>query len=196
VDLLFTPSEAEMYPNGQQHETSVIPTEIGDILEGEHRPGFFTGVATVVNKLFNMVQPDVAVFGQKDYQQLLVIRKMVQDFAMPVDIVVAPTVREDDGLAMSSRNQYLDEAERVIAAKLNICLGHLANEVQKGSDCQYAVMHATQELEQQGFVVDYVVVRRRSDLGVPIPADGQLIALAAAKVGNTRLIDNISFDLS
>lgn len=196
VDLLFAPGVEEMYPNGRAQQTRVVPSELGDMLEGEHRPGFFTGVATVVCKLFNMVQPDIAAFGEKDFQQLLVIRRMVEDLAMPVRVVAAATVREDDGLAMSSRNQYLDEQERVTAAKLNICLDHLVEEVKTATDCQYAVMHAMQELEQQGFLVDYVVVRRQSDLGVPEASDTELVALVAAKLGSTRLIDNKTFSRS
>lgn len=196
VDLLFAPDVDEIYPDGQHQQTRVVPPAIGDILEGDHRPGFFTGVATVVNKLFNMVQPDIAVFGQKDYQQLLVIRHMVKDMAIPVRIVSAPTVREADGLAMSSRNQYLDAEERETAAKLNTCLDHLVTEVEKGTDFQYAVMHATREMEELGFLVDYVVVRRQSDLQVPVAGDSELIVLVAARLGSTRLIDNKCFSIS
>ena len=196
VDLLFAPSVNEMYPNGQALQTRVIPPDIGEILEGECRPGFFTGVATVVNKLFNMVLPDVAVFGEKDFQQLMVIRRMVADLGMPVRIVSASTVREADGLAMSSRNAYLSADQRPIAAKLNLCLDHLISELKQGTDCQYAVMHAMREIENMGFMVDYVVIRRRQDLGVPVKGDRELVALVAAKLGTTRLIDNKSFDLS
>ncbi len=194
VDLLFAPTPDVIYPRGMQKETRVVPPVLADILEGESRPGFFTGVATVVNKLFNIVQPDIAVFGEKDYQQLLVIRQMVKDFALPVKIVSAPIVREDDGLAMSSRNNYLDADQRVTAAKMHVCLTHLVEEVSRGGDCQYAVMHVMQELEKQGFIVDYVVVRRRTDLAVPRAEDSELIALVAARVGSTRLIDNILFE--
>ncbi len=196
VDLLYLPESTEIYPDGPEAATRVIVPGLADILEGESRPGFFTGVATVVNKLFNIVQPDVACFGAKDYQQLQIIRRMVADLAMPVEIVSAPTIREPDGLAMSSRNQYLTAEERIHAAKLNVCLQHLVKDASQGTDSNYAVIHATQELEANAFNVDYIVVRRQQDLGVPEPGDTQLVALAAVKLGKTRLIDNICFEIN
>ncbi len=197
VDMLYIPNSSDIYPDGVDAATRVVPpAALGDILEGKSRPGFFTGVATVVNKLFNIVRPDIACFGEKDFQQLLVIRRMVADLAMPVDIISAPIAREADGLAMSSRNRYLSEAERVDAGKFNVCLQHLVSEVQQGADSQYAVMHASQELENHGFVVDYVVIRRQQDLTVPEPGDTQLVALAAVWLGKTRLIDNMCFEIN
>lgn len=197
VDLLFVPQATEIYPDGLQAATRVMPAPlIGDILEGEHRPGFFTGVATVVAILFNIVQPDVACFGEKDYQQLLVIRHLVADLALPVEIISVPIVREADGLAMSSRNQYLSEAERAQAGKLNVCLQHLIEDVMQGTETNFAVIHTTQELEANDFTVDYVVIRRQSDLGVPEPGDNQLVALVAAWLDGTRLIDNMCFEIN
>ena len=197
VDMLYIPNIGDIYPDGVDAATRVAPpAALGDILEGESRPGFFTGVATVVNKLFNIVRPDIACFGEKDFQQLLVIRRMVADLAMPVDIISAPIAREADGLAMSSRNRYLSEAERADAGKFNLCLQHLVSEVQQGADSQYAVMHASQELENHRFVVDYVVIRHQQDLAAPKPGDTQLVALAAVWLGKTRLIDNMCFEIN
>jgi pantoate--beta-alanine ligase len=173
----------------------VYVEELSDMLEGECRPGFFTGVATVVNKLFNIIAPDVAWFGEKDYQQLLVIRKMVRDLAMPIEIHSVPTVREGDGLAMSSRNSYLNDEQRQLAAGLYRCLQHVVDSINAGTDFSFAVVHASQELDEMGFVTDYVVVRRQDDLAVPDKGDKSLIVLAAARLQNTRLIDNIAFEL-
>jgi pantoate--beta-alanine ligase len=195
VDMIFTPAAEEIYPQGTDAITQVTVPGLSDILEGECRPGFFTGVATVVNKLFNIVQPDTAWFGEKDYQQLLVIRKMVHDLALPIEIHSVPTVREADGLAMSSRNNYLDEQQRKLAPNLYRCLQHVVDAVQQSMDCHYAVVHASQELSDAGFLTDYVVVRRQQDLEVPGKHDKLLIVLAAASLGSTRLIDNIPFEL-
>jgi pantoate--beta-alanine ligase len=195
VDLVFSPAIGEIYPQGTEATTQVIVQGLSDILEGEHRPGFFVGVATVVSKLFNMVQPDTAWFGEKDYQQLLVIRKMVRDLAMPIEIRSLPTIREIDGLAMSSRNNYLDDKQRRLAVKLYRCLRHVVDSLQQGMAYHYAVVHACQELGDAGFMTDYVVVRRQTDLAVPSEHDKSLIVLAAARLGDTRLIDNIPFEL-
>lgn len=195
IDLVFAPAVGEIYPQGAETTTQLIVQGLSDILEGEYRPGFFTGVATVVNKLFNIVQPDIAWFGEKDYQQLLVIRKMVRDLAMPIEIQSLPAVREVDGLAMSSRNSYLDEKQRHLAVKLYRCLRHVVDSSQQGMAYHYAVVHACQELEEAGFMTDYVVVRRQEDLAVPSEHDKLLIVLAAARLGDTRLIDNIPFEL-
>jgi pantoate--beta-alanine ligase len=195
VDMVFAPDAAEIYPQGVDHGTSVHVEELSEILEGECRPGFFTGVATVVNTLFNIIEPDAAWFGEKDYQQLLVIRKMVRDLAMPVAIHSVPTVREGDGLAMSSRNSYLDDQQRQLAAGLYRCLQHVVDAIFEGTDFHFAVVHASQELTEMGFVPDYVVVRRQQDLAVPDKDDKSLIVLAAAHLQNTRLIDNIAFEL-
>lgn len=195
IDMLFTPGAAEIYPHGTDMSTFVDMPCLSQILEGESRPGFFRGVATVVNKLFNIVQPDFAFFGEKDYQQLLVIRRMVADLCMPVQVHSVATVREANGLAMSSRNGYLDAAQRQQAAGLQRCLRHLVDAIRDGMDAEYAVVHASQELEKTGFIPDYVVVRRQRDLAVPEVDDVALIVLAAARLGHTRLIDNIPFDL-
>jgi pantoate--beta-alanine ligase len=195
VDMVFAPDAAEIYPQGVDHGTSVHVEELSEILEGECRPGFFTGVATVVNTLFNIIEPDAAWFGEKDYQQLLVIRKMVRDLAMPIEIHSVATVREGDGLAMSSRNSYLDDQQRKLAAGLYRCLQHVVDAIFEGTDFQFAVVHASQELTEMGFVTDYVVVRRQQDLAVPDKDDKSLIVLAAARLQNTRLIDNIAFEL-
>jgi len=193
VDCVFAPSSATMYPGGKDACTSITVPGISDLLEGEHRPGFFTGVATVVNKLFNCVQPEVAVFGEKDYQQCLVVRRMVRDLDLAIEIVSRPTVREADGLALSSRNSYLDAAQRQLAPGLYRSLQKLVTRVQQHGDISFAVIHACQELEQQGFEVDYVVVRRQSDLQVPGHEDTALVVLAAVHLGSTRLIDNLPF---
>lgn len=195
VDCAFTPGVDDMYAGGVDRCTRVIVPGISDLLEGEHRPGFFTGVATVVNRLFNIVLPDISVFGEKDYQQCLVIRRMVHDLAMPVEILSLPTVREADGLAMSSRNAYLDAAQRQTAAKLNACLRDLVAAIKDSADTGFAVIHACQALEASGFEVDYVVVRRQGDLQVPAADDIELVALAAVRLGSTRLIDNMPFRL-
>lgn len=195
VDCVFAPSSESMYPMGKDACARITLPVISEQLEGEHRPGFFTGVATVVNKLFNCVQPDVAVFGEKDYQQYLVIQRMVRDLNMSVEIHSQPTVREADGLALSSRNAYLDTAQRQVAAGLQRCLKKLVAVIHQHSDISFAVIHASQELESLGFEVDYVVVRRQSDLQVPRPRDTQLVVLAAVHLGSTRLIDNLLFEL-
>jgi pantoate--beta-alanine ligase len=195
VDAVFAPDIEEMYPRGTAAMTEINVRGLSDILEGEYRPGFFRGVATVVNKLFNIVQPDAAYFGRKDYQQLLVVSRMVQDLDQPVEIHAVPTVREADGLALSSRNTYLNAAERRLASKLFACLQQLVNEIRLGTDAAYAVGHASRELELAGLVPDYVVVRCRNTLDIPSADDRNLIVLAAVWLGETRLIDNIAFDL-
>ena len=195
VDMVFAPTASEIYPSGSDQVTSVHVQGLSDMLEGECRPGFFTGVATVVSILFNVIQPDAAWFGEKDYQQLLVIRKMVRDLALPIAINAVPTVREGDGLAMSSRNSYLDADQRSGAAGLYRCLQHVVDQVDQGVAYRYAVVHASQELEEAGFLVDYVVVRRQQDLEVPTAQDKSLIVLAAVRVDGIRLIDNIPFEL-
>ena len=195
VDFVFVPSLSEIYPGGELSFSIVDVLHLSAILEGEHRPGFFQGVATVVNKLFNIIQPDIAVFGEKDFQQLLVIRQMVSDLAMPIEIKSVATVRESDGLAMSSRNSYLDDDQRRLAVGLHECLKHVVQAVRMGEDPNFEVGHATHDLLEQGFIVDYVVVRCQQDLSVPESRDKTLIALAAARLGSVRLIDNIPFEL-
>ncbi|WP_127477961.1 pantoate--beta-alanine ligase [Sulfurivermis fontis] len=195
-DLLFAPGEQEMYPLGREGLTFVEVPGLSDILCGAFRPGHFRGVATVVSKLFHIVQPAVALFGEKDYQQLLVIRRMVRDLDMPVEIIGVPTVREADGLAMSSRNGYLAAAERRLASEVYATLQALAAEVRAGAR-DYATLEAmaVARLERAGFRPDYVSVRRAEDLGLPQAGERRLVALVAARLGKTRLIDNLLIDL-
>jgi pantoate--beta-alanine ligase len=183
VDLLFAPDEKVLYP--QRQDFKVEPGPLGEDLEGRFRPGFFQGVATVVLKLLNCVQPAAAVFGKKDYQQLQVIRGMVRQLNLPVAIVPGETVREADGLAMSSRNGYLSAAERAEAPRLY----RLLQMVKQGTPPERA-MH---ELAGAGWEPDYVQVRRRADLAVPGPGETELVVLGAARLGKTRLIDNLEF---
>ncbi|WP_374591135.1 pantoate--beta-alanine ligase [Aquabacterium sp.] len=194
-DFVFAPSEREFYPEPQGYKM-VPPTELADILEGHFRPGFFTGVCTVVNKLFNCVQPDVAVFGKKDYQQLMVLRQMVRQMALPIEIVAGDTGRADDGLALSSRNGYLSDEERAQAVQISQTLKRIQQAVKSGTRDIAALEQAeTEALAQRGWSVDYVTVRRRADLQAPTDDDLSrgvpLVTLAAARIGKTRLIDNL-----
>jgi len=184
VELLFAPDEKVLYPEPQTMK--VDPGPLGQELEGRFRPGFFDGVATVVLKLFNCVQPAAAVFGKKDYQQLMVVRAMVRQLDLPVTIVAGETVREPDGLAMSSRNGYLSAAERAEAPRLYRTLQEVAGG-------RIGTPEATQVLAKAGWKPDYVEVRRRGDLAPPQAGDGELVVLAAARLGKTRLIDNLEF---
>ena len=189
-DVLFAPSEKELYPQPQTFKVQP-PADLADILEGYFRPGFFNGVCTVVMKLLHCVQPGVAVFGQKDYQQLMVIRNMVQQFAMPIEILGGDIIRSPDGLALSSRNAYLSEAERAEAVQLSMALKAMANALRSGaSDVAALEAQAMQMLTARGWKPDYLVARRRSDLQAPNPGDS-IVVLGAAKLGNTRLIDNL-----
>ena len=196
-DCVFAPDEAELYPEPQTFKVAPQP-ELADILEGHFRPGFFVGVCTVVLKLLACVQPDVAVFGKKDYQQLLVLRAMVRQFALPIEVVGGETVRADDGLALSSRNGYLSAAERNEALALSTALRGLAAAVRGGNhDLPSLEAAALDTLRVRGWVPDYLSVRRRSDLQAPsgaqLAADEPLVALGAARLGTTRLIDNLEF---
>jgi pantoate--beta-alanine ligase len=184
VELVFAPDERVLYPQPQQF--IVEPGPLGEELEGRFRPRFFHGVATVVLKLLNCVQPRVAVFGKKDYQQLMIVRQMVRQLDLPLDIVGGETVREADGLAMSSRNGYLSAAERAEAPRLQRTL----REVAAG---QLTGLQAMRVLQDAGWQPDYVEVRRRSDLAVPDAQDRERVVLAAARLGATRLIDNLEF---
>jgi pantoate--beta-alanine ligase len=189
-DLVFAPHDGEIYPEAQGY-TVQPPAGLADILEGRARPGFFTGVCTVVLKLFNVVQPAVAVFGKKDYQQLLMIRGMVRQLALPIEIVPAETVRDAGGLALSSRNGYLSGTDRLQAAQLHAVLGTLAAAARSGrTDWHVLEREARDFLAARGWRPDYVAVRRRSDLREP-SAGEPLVALAAATLGATRLIDNL-----
>jgi len=191
-DVLFLPSVEAIYPFGAQASASIHVPVVTETLEGALRPGHFDGVATVVARLFNLVQPDVAVFGQKDYQQLLVIRRMVRDLAFPIDIVAAPIAREANGLAMSSRNQYLDAAARERAGAIHATLDAMGSAVRSGETFVHVEAAARIALEQAGLAPDYAVLRRADNLGEPAPGqrDG-LVALIAARSGTTRLIDNL-----
>ncbi|BBD80586.1 pantoate--beta-alanine ligase [Aerosticca soli] len=194
-DLLFAPDVATMYPYGPQQSVSIHVPQITAVLEGAHRPGHFDGVATVVCKLFNLVQPDLAVFGQKDYQQLKVIERMVRDLALPVKVLSAPTVREADGLALSSRNQYLSAEERQRAPLIHATLQQMRQLLHKGHARPIVEEAARTHLERAGFVVDYAAIRRAEDLQEPEPDERSgLVALIAARLGQTRLIDNLLLD--
>ena len=196
VDMLFRPQEAEVYPRGREGITYVEVPGISDIICGASRPGHFRGVATVVAKLFNIVQPDVACFGEKDYQQLTVLRRMVSDLNMPVKIVGVATEREADGLAMSSRNGYLTSEERRLAPQLYQTLQELAEALRNGErDWTRLEQLAGERLAAAGMHPDYVTIRRADDLQLPGPSDTALVVLAAAYLGKTRLIDNLLINL-
>jgi pantoate--beta-alanine ligase len=191
VELLFAPTIEVMYPGDQSSATLVEVPGLSTILCGHFRPVHFGGVTTVVSRLFNMVQPDLAVFGEKDYQQLIIIKKMTADLAFPIEIVPAPTVREPDGLAMSSRNRYLSAAERRLAPELQRTLRAAAGAVAAGTRPRFAIeADARTRLERAGFQVDYVAVRDAKTLAEPAADGRQQIVLAAAWLGATRLIDN------
>jgi len=226
-DIVFAPSAGEVYPEPQGY-TVQPPSALAEIFEGQVRPGFFSGVCTVVLKLFNMVRPTTAVFGKKDYQQLLVIRSMVRQMALPIEIVSAETVRDPSGLALSSRNGYLNESQRLEAAQLHATLKKLLAAARGGRvDWTLLQQEATIFLTGRGWQPDYVAVRRRSDLGAPLTHSGEprvrrdgpparlaepsarldeppthqdersareaLVVIAAARLGGTRLIDNLEF---
>jgi len=189
-DALFMPAVDEMYPYGAANTVRVSVPGF-DMLEAAVRPGHFDGVATVVAKLFNLVRPDVAVFGRKDYQQLLVIRRLTRDLAYPIEIVDAPTLREANGLAMSSRNQYLDAEQRQRASVIHATLQSMREAVRAGQELAAIESAAETSLRAAGFQPDYAVIRRADDLGVPAKGEsGALIGLIAARLGSTRLIDN------
>jgi pantoate--beta-alanine ligase len=193
-NVVFAPTESELYPQPQVFKVKP-PAELADILEGHFRPGFFTGVCTVVLKLFNCVQPSVAVFGKKDYQQLMVIRRMVEQLALPIDVIAGETTRAEDGLALSSRNSYLDASQRAEAVSLSRTLVGVGVEVTRGRrDWPALEQEAMQSLSSRGWQPDYVAIRRRSDLGTPAKGD-TLVVLAAAKLGPTRLIDNLELEV-
>ena len=203
VYVLFAPTEKVLYPEPQEYRVDP-PKQLGDILEGEFRPGFFKGVCTVVLKLFSCVQPRVAVFGKKDYQQLMIIRQMAHQFALPVEIVAGETIRADDGLALSSRNAYLSDAERAEAPHLQASLQQLRLDVldaihRAGQPLDQSLRELEKKtadtLTQRGWQPDYIAIRKRADLLAPsnddLLAKKELVILAAAKLGKTRLIDNL-----
>ncbi|MGK5026470.1 pantoate--beta-alanine ligase [Janthinobacterium sp. RB2R34] len=195
VYVLFAPTEKELYPEPQEYRVRP-PEGLGNTLEGEFRPGFFEGVCTVVTKLFSCVQPRAAVFGKKDYQQLMIIRNMARQLAMPTEIIAAETYRAEDGLALSSRNMYLSDSERAEAPELYKGLNFVAEEVRKGNlsvtELEQAAMRL---LDGRGWKSDYISVRKRANLQAPdaaeLAAGEPLVVLAAAKLGQTRLIDNL-----
>lgn len=191
VDAVFVPSESTLYPRGREAITRIEVPQLSDILEGACRPGHFSGVATVVAKLFHCVQPQQAVFGEKDYQQLLIVRRMVADLNLPVEILALPTVREADGLALSSRNRRLTPAQRARAPRLYQVMQALRSRILDGEqDYDALAERAAAELEAAGLATEYVTVRDAEQLGRPL-ADRPRIILAAARLGQTRLIDNL-----
>jgi pantoate--beta-alanine ligase len=195
VDVVFAPEEREIYPEPQTY--AVEPPELQYILEGAARPGHFRGVATVVLKLFNMVRPESAIFGKKDYQQCRVLQNMVRQLALPIDIILADTVRAPDGLALSSRNGYLSASERSEAPELYRALNRVADEIHAGArDFQRLELQQMAHLAERGWKPDYIAVRRQSDLQPPEPDDRDLVVLAAARLGRPRLIDNIELSLA
>jgi pantoate--beta-alanine ligase len=195
VNVVFAPEEKEIYPEPQ---TFVVePSDLQYLLEGAHRPGHFRGVATVVLKLFNLVMPHSAIFGKKDYQQYLVLRDMVRQFALPIEIIPAETVRAPDGLALSSRNSYLTPEERQEAPRLYNVLKKARAEIEAGArDFQRLDQEAMAELKRHGWQPDYVSVRRQSDLRKPTERDRELVVLGAARLGRPRLIDNVEIFLA
>jgi pantoate--beta-alanine ligase len=193
-DALFLPSVEQMYPFGTMGCVQMHVPGITDILCGAHRPGHFNGVAQVVARLFNMVQPDLAVFGRKDYQQLQVIRYMTKEMSFPVEIIPAPTLREPDGLAMSSRNQYLEGDERRTATRIHETLCFMRDAARQGLPVTGIEDEAVARLEAAGFTVDYAEVRRADLTRAKSPDEKGLVALIAARLGRTRLIDNLEFD--
>jgi len=197
TDLLFAPSVSEVYPKSQSEQTIVEVPGLSTILCGQTRPGHFAGVATVVCKLFNMVQPDIAVFGEKDFQQLMVIRRMVEDLLIPVEIIGMATVREADGLAMSSRNGYLSPEQRRQAPAIYRLLTNTAQALMAGErDFESLQQAACAKLEQAGLRPDYFQIRRAADLQIPAAEEKELVILAAAYLGGARLIDNMTLTLN
>jgi pantoate--beta-alanine ligase len=189
VDLLWLPPVEVMYPDG--HSTNISVSGVSEPLDGAARPGHFDGVATVVAKLFNQVKPDIALFGEKDFQQLAVIRRMVADLDFDIEVRGVPTQRDDDGLALSSRNVYLPAEERAAAVALPRALGVVAKAIEKGEDVEAALSAARASLEAAGFEVDYVELADAETLGTPVPGKPRRL-LAAARIAGTRLIDNIA----
>lgn len=194
--LLFAPTVEEMYPDGMEGQTKLHVTGVSEGLCGGSRPGHFDGVATVVCKLFNMVQPDMALFGEKDFQQLAVIRKLVRDLNLPIQIFGEPTVRAEDGLALSSRNGYLTEEQRAIAPVLQRTLKQLAERIRQGErDFPVLLAEGRQQIEAAGLRIDYLEARESAGLRPAAAQDRQLVILVAAFLGTTRLIDNLAFHI-
>jgi pantoate--beta-alanine ligase len=190
ADIVFAPSAAEMYP--QPQSMTITPPPIANELCGASRPGHFAGVATVVMKLFNIVQPQIAIFGKKDFQQLFIIKELVKQFNLPINIIAGETMREQTGLAMSSRNGYLSEKERASASQLNRALQRIVEAIKNGNyDFNQLEKEACQQLTKNGWVVDYISVRAAATLSPATESDQQLVVLGAAMLGKTRLIDNV-----
>lgn len=196
ADLLFAPEVSDMYPQSSQQHTIVQVPELSDILCGVVRPGHFVGVATVVAKLFNIVQPDVALFGEKDYQQLAIIKRMAVDLSMPLQVIGVPTVREADGLAMSSRNRYLSAEQRRLAPHIYAALSAVEQQLLQGRrDFAALEQAASEQLKQAGFVPDYVSIRDADNLQLPTAQSRKLVVLTAARLGRARLIDNVQVNV-
>jgi pantoate--beta-alanine ligase len=194
-DLVFSPLVSDIYPDGNETTRVEVPI-LGEILEGKSRIGHFSGVSTIVNKLFNMVMPDISIFGEKDFQQLRLVQRMVADLNMPIEVMGIATVRESDGLAMSSRNGYLTSEERRIAPLFNQQLQGVVHAVKKGNRTfQVLQLAAASELNQQGFISDYIEIRRVEDLQIASEGDADLVILGAVWLGKARLLDNIRFTL-
>ncbi len=196
VRLLFAPSVKEMYPHGEHSATRVVVPDLSDVLCGKHRPGHFGGMATVVCKLLNMVKADVAIFGEKDYQQLMIVRRLVEDLWIPTEIVGAPTFREQDGLAMSSRNRYLTPTQRAAAPTLYAVMSRMIEQITQGQSVKQSREEGLAALIDAGFDPNYLSVRRARTLERPSSDDQALVLLAAAWLGKARLIDNIPFALA
>ncbi|MGD9842857.1 MAG: pantoate--beta-alanine ligase [Steroidobacteraceae bacterium] len=197
ADVLFAPDVSDMYPQGMDNHTMVQVPELSDILCGVVRPGHFVGVATVVAKLFNVVQPDVALFGEKDFQQLAIIKRMTIDLGMPLQVIGIETVREADGLAMSSRNRYLSAEQRALSPRIFAVLSAVASQLQQGQrDFAQLEQSAVQQLMQSGFKPDYVSIRDADTLHVPGAQSRKLVVLTAARLGRARLIDNVQVAIS
>ncbi|MGI1945664.1 pantoate--beta-alanine ligase [Shewanella glacialipiscicola] len=194
AELLFTPTPAVMYPKGLEQQTYVEVPGISNVLCGASRPGHFRGVATIVCKLFNIVQPDVAFFGNKDYQQLLVIQTMVEDLSLPIEIIGVDTIRENSGLAMSSRNGYLTDTEKAAAPALKIAIDAMAKGIKQGESIDAVTEQAKASLVAAGFTPDYLEIRHAHTLEAAQRQDQALVILAAAYIGKARLIDNLRFD--
>lgn len=191
---VFAPTVADVYPRGLEQQTYIEVPDISEILCGASRPGHFRGVATIVAKLFNMVQPQVAVFGEKDFQQLQVIRLMTRDLSLPVDVIGMPTERASDGLALSSRNGYLSQEHRTAAPVLYRSLQRIADDIKAQEKPETALKNAASVIEKAGFTIDYLELRRREDLAPATASDRELVVLVAAFIGKTRLIDNLQFE--
>jgi pantoate--beta-alanine ligase len=191
---VFAPTVADVYPRGLEQQTYIEVPDISEILCGASRPGHFRGVATIVAKLFNMVQPQVAVFGEKDFQQLQVIRLMTRDLSLPVDVIGMPTERASDGLALSSRNGYLSQEHRTAAPVLYRSLQRIADDIKAQEKPETALKNAASVIEKAGFTIDYFELRRREDLAPATASDRELVVLVAAFIGKTRLIDNLQFE--